>query len=80
MDLLTQDPLSAQPKESFEAGRVPDQKAPELYRWVLPRDLLNRLASLQRRPRSWMMDSELTPHPLGISSSCPKTDRPRADK
>lgn len=36
MDLLTQDLLSAQPKESFEAGRVPDQKAPELYRWVLP--------------------------------------------
>lgn len=36
MDLLTQDLLSAQPKESLEAGRVPDQKAPELYRWVLP--------------------------------------------
>lgn len=36
MDLLTQDLLSAQPKESLEAGRVPDQKAPERYRWVLP--------------------------------------------
>lgn len=63
MDILILDFLSAQPKEALEAGRVPDQKAPELYRWVLPRDLQNRLVSLQKRPTIWVMGSELSPLP-----------------
>jgi hypothetical protein len=62
MDILIQDFLSAQLKESLEAARVPDQKAPPSSTGGFNLEILkNRLASLQRRPKIWVMGSELSP-------------------